>query len=143
MHADEGGSAPVAGAPRAAAARPTRRCGVAWASPDAHDTIAMLSLDEAGRIAAGTSTNGNCGKVPGRVGDAAIVGAGAYAAAGAGACGATGDGDVMMRFLPCYQVLPRRCPLCGLLPLFTAINPAGRHVAVCMHIHMAPHHACS
>lgn len=69
----------------------------------------MLALDKHGRIAAGTSTNGNCGKVPGRVGDAAVVGAGAYArgtrrGVPGGACGATGDGDIMMRFLPCYQV---------------------------------------
>ena len=59
--------------------------------------------DAGGHIAAATSTNGNCAKVAGRVGDAAIVGAGAYAVSGVGACGATGDGDVMMRFLPCYQ----------------------------------------
>lgn len=81
-----------------------------WASERAHDTIAMLALDKQGHIAAGTSTNGNCGKVPGRVGDAAVIGAGAYARGArggvpGGACGATGDGDIMMRFLPCYQVL--------------------------------------
>jgi isoaspartyl peptidase/L-asparaginase-like protein (Ntn-hydrolase superfamily) len=34
------------------------------------------------------------------VGDGAIVGASAYADDDVGACGATGDGDVMMRFLP-------------------------------------------
>ena len=50
----------------------------------------------------------------GRVGDAAIVGAGAYAESGVGACGATGDGDVMMRFLPCYQA--RILPAVATLP---------------------------
>eukprot|EP00897_Mesotaenium_endlicherianum_P009880 jgi/Mesen1/8920/ME000548S08441 len=40
-----------------------------------------------------------------RVGDAPIAGAGAYVDSDVGACGATGDGDVMMRFLPCYQVV--------------------------------------
>jgi hypothetical protein len=35
-----------------------------------------------------------------RVGDGPIVGAAAYADDDVGACGATGDGDVMMRFLP-------------------------------------------
>jgi N4-(beta-N-acetylglucosaminyl)-L-asparaginase len=84
--------------------RPTRRCGAGWAGPGAHDTIAILAMDASGHIAAATSTNGNCAKVPGRVGDAAVPGAGAYAVTGIGACGATGDGDVMMRFLPCYQV---------------------------------------
>lgn len=101
-----GAAGAVTGEANGEAARPTRRCGVAWATPLAHDTIAMLAIDTSGHIAAGTSTNGNCGKIPGRVGDAAVVGAGAYAAGGAGACGATGDGDIMMRFLPCYQVPP-------------------------------------
>eukprot|EP00250_Pteridium_aquilinum_P012063 c20488_g1_i1 orf=210-1286(-) len=70
-----------------------------------HDTISMAAIDQDGRIAAGTSTNGASYKIPGRVGDGPIVGAGAYADQEVGACGATGDGDVMMRFLPCYQVV--------------------------------------
>ncbi|MCO5597572.1 hypothetical protein L7F22_051651 [Adiantum nelumboides] len=70
-----------------------------------HDTISMAAIDMEGRIAAGTSTNGAAYKIPGRVGDGPIPGAGAYADQEVGACGATGDGDVMMRFLPCYQVV--------------------------------------
>jgi len=35
-----------------------------------------------------------------RVGDSPIVGSGAYADNEAGAAAATGDGDLMMRFLP-------------------------------------------
>jgi N4-(beta-N-acetylglucosaminyl)-L-asparaginase len=83
--------------------RPLRRCNQPG-SVHSHDTIAMLAMDASSHIAAGTSTNGICGKVAGRVGDAAIPGAGAYAVTSVGACGATGDGDLMMRFLPCYQV---------------------------------------
>lgn len=37
-----------------------------------------------------------------RVGDSPIVGAGAYVDSLAGGAAATGDGDVMMRFLPRY-----------------------------------------
>ena len=37
-----------------------------------------------------------------RVGDSAIVGAGSYAMNGAGAAAATGNGDIMMRFLPSF-----------------------------------------
>uniref|UniRef100_M3ZJ48 N(4)-(Beta-N-acetylglucosaminyl)-L-asparaginase n=1 Tax=Xiphophorus maculatus TaxID=8083 RepID=M3ZJ48_XIPMA len=37
-----------------------------------------------------------------RVGDSPIIGAGAYADSSAGAAAATGDGDIMMRFLPSY-----------------------------------------
>jgi len=39
-----------------------------------------------------------------RVGDSPIAGAGAYADDAVGGAVATGDGDVMMRFLPAYQV---------------------------------------
>ena len=35
-----------------------------------------------------------------RVGDGPITGSSAYADDEIGACGATGDGDIMMRFLP-------------------------------------------
>jgi hypothetical protein len=37
-----------------------------------------------------------------RVGDGPIAGSSAYADTEVGACGATGDGDIMMRFLPWY-----------------------------------------
>ncbi|XP_013857433.1 N(4)-(beta-N-acetylglucosaminyl)-L-asparaginase isoform X2 [Austrofundulus limnaeus] len=67
-----------------------------------HDTIGMIALDQNGHIAAGTSTNGLNHKVPGRVGDSPIIGAGAYADGSVGAAAATGDGDIMMRFLPSY-----------------------------------------
>ncbi|XP_017273018.1 N(4)-(beta-N-acetylglucosaminyl)-L-asparaginase [Kryptolebias marmoratus] len=67
-----------------------------------HDTIGMIALDQNGHVAAGTSTNGLNHKVPGRVGDSPIIGAGAYADSSAGAAAATGDGDIMMRFLPSY-----------------------------------------
>ncbi|KAM0846084.1 hypothetical protein ACQ4PT_055910 [Festuca glaucescens] len=70
-----------------------------------HDTISMAVIDKMGHVAAGTSTNGATFKIPGRVGDGPIPGSSAYGDDEAGACGATGDGDIMMRFLPCYQVV--------------------------------------
>ncbi|GAV75705.1 Asparaginase_2 domain-containing protein [Cephalotus follicularis] len=70
-----------------------------------HDTISMAVIDKMGHVAVGTSTNGATFKIPGRVGDGPIAGSSAYADVEVGACGATGDGDIMMRFLPCYQVV--------------------------------------
>uniref|UniRef100_A0A8D0BS52 N(4)-(Beta-N-acetylglucosaminyl)-L-asparaginase n=1 Tax=Salvator merianae TaxID=96440 RepID=A0A8D0BS52_SALMN len=70
-----------------------------------HDTIGMIVIGQTGSIAAGTSTNGADHKIQGRVGDSPIPGAGAYADSTAGAAAATGDGDVMMRFLPSYQAV--------------------------------------
>jgi Asparaginase len=94
--------------------RPHRRCGVGWPGPGAHDTIAILALDADGHVAAATSTNGNCGKVPGRVGDAAVVGAGAYAVTGVGACGATGAASALpehpLWLLSCCGAAPSETP---------------------------------
>jgi N4-(beta-N-acetylglucosaminyl)-L-asparaginase len=70
-----------------------------------HDTISVIAITKDGVMAAGTSTNGATHKVPGRVGDGPIVGSGSYVDSEIGGCGATGDGDIMMRFLPCYQAL--------------------------------------
>ncbi|XP_024883807.1 N(4)-(Beta-N-acetylglucosaminyl)-L-asparaginase-like isoform X2 [Temnothorax curvispinosus] len=71
-------------------------------SEENHDTIAIVAIDSQTRIAAGTSTNGAKHKIPGRIGDSPIAGAGAYADQDAGAAAGTGDGDIMMRFLPSF-----------------------------------------
>ena len=51
-------------------------------SPDGHTygTVGVVALDRQGNVAAGTSTGGMQGKMPGRVGDSPIIGAGTYAA---------------------------------------------------------------
>eukprot|EP00092_Neocalanus_flemingeri_P018161 GFUD01019657.1.p1 GENE.GFUD01019657.1~~GFUD01019657.1.p1 ORF type:complete len:364 (+),score=89.51 GFUD01019657.1:281-1372(+) len=72
---------------------------IEW-GPKNHDTVGMIAIDKDGNIAAGTSTNGAKFKIPGRVGDSPIPGAGAYADTEVGAAAATGDGDAMMRVLP-------------------------------------------
>lgn len=91
------GSAVASAAPPASFGSST----ASFPSLHSHDTIAVVAVDAAGRVAAGASTNGAIHKIPGRVGDAAVPGAGAYAASGVGGCGSTGDGDVHLRFLPC------------------------------------------
>jgi N4-(beta-N-acetylglucosaminyl)-L-asparaginase len=70
-----------------------------------HDTIGMIAIDKDGKIACGTSTNGLTYKIPGRVGDSPVAGAGCYVERGVGGAAATGDGDIMMRFLPTYRVV--------------------------------------
>lgn len=71
----------------------------------ASDTIGVVVIDTNHHVEAGTSTNGANHKIPGRVGDSPIPGSGAYADDEAGGAVATGDGDVMMRFLPAYQAV--------------------------------------
>ncbi|KAK2584405.1 hypothetical protein KPH14_006787 [Odynerus spinipes] len=75
---------------------------VSYTNEDNHDTIGVIAIDKNGHIAAGTSTNGARHKIPGRIGDSPIPGAGAYADQQVGAAAGTGDGDIMMRFLPSF-----------------------------------------
>ncbi|KAL3878200.1 hypothetical protein ACJMK2_030568 [Sinanodonta woodiana] len=70
-----------------------------------HDTIGMVVIDSSGNVASGTSTNGLNHKIPGRVGDSPIIGAGSYADNDGGGAAATGDGDIMMRFLPSFYAV--------------------------------------
>lgn len=63
-----------------------------------HDTIGVVAIDENGNIAAGCSTSGLAFKMPGRVGDSPIIGAGIYADNLAGGASATGLGENIMRF---------------------------------------------
>ncbi|XP_048481055.1 N(4)-(Beta-N-acetylglucosaminyl)-L-asparaginase isoform X2 [Plutella xylostella] len=67
-----------------------------------HDTIGMIAIDRKGNMAAGTSTNGVKFKIPGRIGDSPIPGSGAYVDNEVGGATATGDGDIMLRFLPSF-----------------------------------------
>jgi isoaspartyl peptidase/L-asparaginase-like protein (Ntn-hydrolase superfamily) len=70
-----------------------------------HDTIGMVAIDAEGKMASGTSTNGARHKIPGRVGDAPITGSGSYVDQQVGGAAATGDGDVLMRFLPSFATV--------------------------------------
>ncbi|HRO03161.1 MAG TPA: isoaspartyl peptidase/L-asparaginase [Terricaulis sp.] len=59
-------------------------------------TIGAVALDKSGRLAAATSTGGLHGKMPGRVGDTPIIGAGCWADERA-AISCTGLGEYFMR----------------------------------------------
>ncbi len=72
---------------------------------EGHDTVGTMAVDAAGNVCVGCSTNGRTFKLPGRVGDSPIAGAGAYCDNDVGAAIATGNGDVMMRFLPTYHAV--------------------------------------
>jgi beta-aspartyl-peptidase (threonine type) len=67
-------------------------------SPSARGgTVGAVALDRSGNVAAATSTGGRTNKLPGRVGDSPILGAGTYADHLAGAASATGDGEAVIR----------------------------------------------
>ena len=64
-----------------------------------HDTVGAVALDRQGRLAVATSTGGTARKMPGRLGDCPIVGAGAYADNALGGVSATGWGESIMKVL--------------------------------------------
>jgi len=62
-------------------------------------TVGAVAQDVDGNLAAATSTGGTPRKLPGRVGDSPIVGAGTYADNQLGAASATGFGESIMKVL--------------------------------------------
>ena len=74
-----------------------------YGAPEHVDTVGAVVLDDAGHLAAGSSTGGVFGKLPGRVGDAPIFGAGIYASSDAAVIG-TGVGELFLQTLACARV---------------------------------------
>ncbi len=64
---------------------------------DWHDTVGVLALDAAGRLAGACTTSGMPWKLPGRVGDSPLIGNGLYVDGSAGAAVCTGFGEEIMR----------------------------------------------
>ncbi len=62
-----------------------------------HDTVGAIALDQDGNLVAANSTGGTPFKMPGRVGDTALVGAGLYADQQIGAVVCTGWGESIAR----------------------------------------------
>jgi len=60
-------------------------------------TVGAVARDKNGNLAAATSTGGLTGKLPGRVSDSSIAGAGTWAVNGVCALSCTGTGDVFIR----------------------------------------------
>ncbi|MEJ2172277.1 MAG: isoaspartyl peptidase/L-asparaginase family protein [Woeseiaceae bacterium] len=61
-----------------------------------HGTVGAVAVDEAGRLAAATSTGGTFGKLEGRVGDSPLIGAGTWADKDL-AISCTGTGEHIIR----------------------------------------------
>ncbi|HEV8422031.1 MAG TPA: isoaspartyl peptidase/L-asparaginase, partial [Chthoniobacterales bacterium] len=71
---------------------------------DEHGTVGAVALDQAGNLAAATSTGGVTNKLPGRVGDSPIIGAGTYANNQTCAVSCTGDGEYFIRAAVAHTV---------------------------------------
>jgi len=70
-------------------------------------TVGAVARDQAGRLAAATSTGGIGGKRPGRVGDSPVIGAGTYADNLSCAVSTTGHGEWFLRTVQAYDIAAR------------------------------------
>jgi beta-aspartyl-peptidase (threonine type) len=72
-----------------------------------HGTVGAVARDRAGNLAAATSTGGMTGKLPGRVGDSPVIGAGTYADNATCAVSATGHGEFFIRYAVAHEIAAR------------------------------------
>jgi N4-(beta-N-acetylglucosaminyl)-L-asparaginase len=117
------------------------------------DTVSMLAWEEPGHVVAASSTSGMPFKLPGRVGDSPIIGAGIYADDETGCAAATGFGEALWREVAAFRTtegmrhgmsaqeaceatirhLIRRQPEMLYLPsVVLAMDPQGRYGAACV-----------
>jgi beta-aspartyl-peptidase (threonine type) len=110
---------PPATAPRSSI-QPGR--GACCAFAHAYGTVGVVARDVRGNLAAGTSTGGMQGKMPGRVGDSPIIGAATYAANPYCAVSSTGVGEYFIRLAVAKEI----CALIGYRGL--SVQKAADHV---------------
>lgn len=104
---------------------------------DRHGTVGAVALDRAGRLAAATSTGGMTGKLPGRVGDTPLAGAGTWADATC-AFSATGHGESFIRIAAGHELSARMrlahedldTAAAGVMAALAAVGGTGGFVAL-------------
>ncbi len=70
-----------------------------------HDTIGLIGMDENGKMAGACTTSGWAYKMPGRLGDSPIIGAGLFVDEEAGAATASGLGESIIQVAGCHLVV--------------------------------------
>jgi L-asparaginase / beta-aspartyl-peptidase len=72
-----------------------------------HGTVGAVARDRHGNLAAATSTGGMTAKMPGRVGDSPVIGAGTWADNETCAISATGHGEIFIRYAAAHDIASR------------------------------------
>ena len=73
--------------------------------PENHDTIGILAIDTKGDLCGACSTSGLAFKMPGRVGDSPIIGAGMYVDNKIGGACATGLGELVIKIVGSFMIV--------------------------------------
>jgi len=77
------------------------------ASPESppSETVGAVACDSHGQLSVASSTGGTFLKLPGRVGDSPVIGAGLYADDRKGAAASTGHGEAILRIVMAYRAV--------------------------------------
>ena len=81
-------------------------------NPALSGTVGCVARDQAGNLAAATSTGGTIYSQAGRIGDTSMLGAGTYSDNAVCAVSCTGDGDALIRHVLAHAVFSAREFLC-------------------------------
>mgnify|MGYP003323526857 FL=1 len=90
---------------------------------DELSTVGAVAIDKDGNISAATSTGGRSNKLPGRVGDSPIIGAGTWAQNNLCGVSGTGHGEYFMRFNVAREICARIDYLGLTCLLYTSPSP--------------------
>lgn len=82
-----------------------RKLSDAGDAPFTYGTINCSAVNDKGNLAGVTTTSGLSWKIPGRVGDSPIVGAGMYVDNAVGAAGATGRGEAVIQNCGAFSIV--------------------------------------
>ncbi len=93
-------------------------------------TVGAVAIDKHSQLAVATSSGGITGRLPGRVGDTAVIGAGTYAGP-SGAVSCTGHGEPIMRMMLGKDAVDRMKTLPGSIAVTLALSEARRQKALC------------
>jgi L-asparaginase / beta-aspartyl-peptidase len=108
------------------------------AADGATGTVGAVARDRSGHLAAATSTGGLTGKLPGRVGDSAVIGAGTWADDATCAVSGTGHGEAFLRCALAHEIdallrhlgIPLDAACAAALARVAALGSAGGCIAL-------------
>jgi N4-(beta-N-acetylglucosaminyl)-L-asparaginase len=95
---------PIERLPKSMSAEDRRQAGLMLRD---YGTINCNAVNEKGEISGVTTTSGLAFKIPGRVGDSPIIGAGLYVDNDIGACGSTGRGEANLKTCASFLAVER------------------------------------
>ncbi len=93
-------------------------------------TVGAVATDGHGKLAAATSSGGLAGRLPGRIGDSAVPGAGTYAGP-SGAVSCTGHGEVIIGLMLAKETVEKMKTMPGSVSVTLALSEARRRKAWC------------